>query len=313
MKRVVSLIPSATEIVAALGCGDRLVGRSHECDFPPEVARLPVCTGARIDTGADSAAIDTEVRALLQSALAVYDIDLHRLRALEPDLIVTQSQCDVCAVSLADVESALADWQRADRPALVSLAPGCLDDVWRDIGRVAAALGVPDRGAQLVGKLQEDLRRLAAATSPGKDRPRVACIEWTEPLMLAGNWVPELVRLAGGEPVGVVEGGHSPYFDSATLFEAAPDLLIFMPCGFGLDRTEREALRLLGQPGWQTLDAVRQGRVYVTDGNQFFNRPGPRLWESAQILAEIIRGDSMRQRGTGWRPLIIESGAVAAA
>jgi len=301
MPRVVSLIASATEIVTALGFRDELVGRSHECDFPADVATLPALTEAKLDATRPSGAIDREVKALLEDALGVYKVDAEALRVLAPDVIVTQTQCDVCAVSLADVERAVASWTDCTAK-IVSLEPNALADVWADITRVAEALGAPARGEALVRDLTARIDAIAARTAEQPSRPRVACIEWIEPLMVAGNWVPELVALAGGEdPLGT-PGAHSPYLDFARLASADPDVIVTMPCGFDIARTWQEMPALTERADWQDLRAVRDGRVFVTDGNQYFNRPGPRLVESLEILAEVLHPDSFAigHEGTGW-------------
>lgn len=301
MKRVVSLLPSSTEIVCALGHEAGLVGRSHECDYPAAVTRLPVCTAAKFDPQASSLEIDRRVKAVLREAVSVYRVDAELLDRLQPDLLVTQSQCEVCAVSLADVEAAVCQLVRS-QPAVVSLEPNALADVWADIGRVAAALEVPEQGQRLVASLQERLATVADGVPRDRGRPRVACIEWFEPLMAAGNWIPELVQMAGGDNLFGRAGEHSPWMEWEDLAAADPDCIVLMPCGFDIERSRRELPALTRQPLWNRLRAVQQGRVYVTDGNQYFNRPGPRLVESAEILAEIFWGQpvGLGHQGRGW-------------
>jgi len=287
-KRVVSLLPSATEIVAALGCGDRLVGRSHECDYPPGVEALPVCTRPRIDVAGSSAAIDAAVRGAVEAALSVYAVLDDQLRRLAPDVIVTQDQCEVCAVSLADVEACVAAW--SGRPVkLVSLKAQTVAGVDTDIRAVAAALGTGDAGRALVAALARRRDAIADAARALKARPTVACIEWTAPLMAAGNWVPEMVAMAGGRDLFGDAGAHAPALTWQALAAADPQVIVFMPCGFGLARTRAEAAALAeATPGWDGLAAVKAGRVYATDANSFFNRPGPRLAESLEIMAEML-------------------------
>ncbi|MCY3761400.1 MAG: cobalamin-binding protein [Gemmatimonadetes bacterium] len=301
MNRVVSLLPSSTEIICALGCGERLVGRSHECDYPPGVGDLPACTAPKFDPDGTSYQIDQRVKAILQEAVSVYRVDAGLLDELEPDLLVTQSQCEVCAVSLEEVEKAACQLVRS-RPAILSLEPNRLADVWDDIERVAAALEVEDRGRALVSGLRDRLATIASRTRGVDDRPRVACIEWFEPLMAAGNWIPELVEAAGGRNLFTSAGRHSPWLSWEVLEEAQPDCIVLMPCGFDIPRSRSELPALTRQPGWPRLRAVQEGRVFLTDGNQFFNRPGPRLVESAEILAEILHArefESTRE-GSGW-------------
>ena len=299
--RVVSLLPSATEIVAALGFADTLVGRSHECDYPQEVEDLPVCTEPKVDPRGSSEEIHRSVSALLAQTLSVYRVDAGRLRELEPTHLVTQVQCEVCAVSLEEVESALADWTEK-RPRLTALNPASLADVFDDIARVAAALGAPERGARLVGRLQERMQGIAAMAA-GLPRPRVATIEWLSPLMASGNWMPELVEMAGGENVFGTAGAHSSWLSWHTLREADPDVIVVFPCGFPLERVEREIGLLSSLPGWSELTSVRNGRVYLAEANQYFNRPGPRLVETLEILAEILHPEafSFGHEGKAWK------------
>ncbi len=302
--RVISLIASATEIVCALGLAGRLVGRSHECDFPDEVRRLPVVTEPKFLTQGTSAEIDRRVKDLLERALSVYRVDALRLRALRPDVIVTQSQCEVCAVTLSEVEQAVSDWLEA-RPRIVSLEPTGLADLWTDIARVADALGVPERGAALVESLQERMAAIAERAGGLAGRPSVASIEWIDPLMAAGNWMPELVEKAGGVSLFGEAGKHSPGMRWEALVRADPEVIVVLPCGFDMARTRAEMPALTGRPDWRELRAVRAGRVFLTDGNQYFNRPGPRLVESLEILAEILHPEAFHlgHEGTGWERL----------
>lgn len=304
MPRIVSLIASATEIVCALGFEGQLVGRSHECDYPDSVRRLPVCTEPKFDVTGPSAAIDRRVKDVLRDGLSVYRVHADVLRQLRPDVIVTQSHCEVCAVSQRDVEQAVCDWFDA-RPQVVSLAPNALADVWDDIRRVADALGAPERGELLVQDLRQRMAHIAGRVQSLPDRPTVACIEWIEPLMAAGNWVPELVELAGGVNLFGAAGRHSPWMTWEQLRERDPEVIVVLPCGFDIERTRQEMPALTRQPGWPDLRAVRQRRVFLADGNQFFNRPGPRLVESLEILAELLHPTTFRfgHEGGGWQRL----------
>ena len=285
--RVVSLLPSATEVVCALGLSELLVGRSHECDFPDGVRALPPCTEPKLDAQVSSAEIHRQVTSLLENALSIYRVDADRLRVLQPDVILTQAQCEVCAVTVAEVERAVADWTGA-APRIVSLSPRRMVDVWGDIRAVAEVLDVAERGREVVKQLKIRVVDVIEKVVQAKHRPSVACIEWLDPLMAAGNWVPELVELAGGRNLFGEPGQHSPWLAWQKLRESDPEVLIVMPCGFGLARTRSEMNALTNAPGWQKFRAVQSGRVYVTDGNQYFNRPGPRLVESLEILAEIL-------------------------
>ena len=299
--RIVSLIASATEIVAALGFEDQLVGRSHECDFPASVARLPVCSEPKIDVNGTSREIDDRVKSLLTSAVSVYRVFEDVLERLQPTVILTQTQCEVCAVSQKDVEQAV-DCLTGSQPKIVSLEPMSLCNVWTDVRRVAEALESPHQGETLIAGLQHRLEQLAGKAATLTDRPRIACIEWIDPLMAAGNWVPELVEMAGGLNLFGKAGKHSPWMTWDELVAADPDVIAVMSCGFDIPRTRREMASLRQMPEWPRLKAVRNQQVFLTDGNQYFNRPGPRVVESAEILAEILHPDTFHygHQGIGW-------------
>ena len=301
--RIVSLIASATEIVCALGFERELVGRSHECDFPASVARLPACSTSKVHVDADSRTIDGQVRSIVADGLSVYRVDPDLLNRLAPTVIITQTQCEVCAVSLSDVEQAVCELV-SSQPAIVALEPMALGDVWRDIQSVATALDAPARGDALLADLSGRLEQVRTAAPHGDRRPRIACIEWVDPLMTTGNWVPELVECAGGVDVLGTAGEHSGYLDIAELAAADPDVIAVMPCGFDIERASRDMPALTARPEWSELRAVRDGRVVVADGNQYFNRPGPRLAESAEILAEVLHPGQcdFGHRGGGWQP-----------
>lgn len=299
--RVVSLIASSTEMVCALGCGERLVGRSHECDHPPWVRKLPAVTRPKFALDGRSYEIDQRVRALVEQGLSVYEVDAEALAALEPDVILTQVQCEVCAVSRREVEQAVASFV-VGRPRIVSLEPNALDDIWGDLRRVADALGVPERGVQLLTRLRHRVQAIGERAEALGARPRVACIEWIDPLMAAGNWTPELVALSGAEPLFGEAGRHAPTLEWEQLLAADPDAIWVAPCGFDLERTRAEMPGLTSGPGWDGLRAVREGRVFLADGNAFFNRPGPRVVETLEILAEGLHPEAFRfgHEGTGW-------------
>lgn len=300
--RVVTLLPSATEIVAALGFSDRIVGRSHECDYPAEIARLPACTAPKFELEGSSAEIDRRVRGIVRDALSVYAVDAEALRRLNPDLIVTQSQCEVCAVSERDVEQAVAQWV-GGRPRIVSLAPASLSDIWSDIDRVARALGAPERGVELSARLRRRAAVIAERSAACSSRPTIVCIEWIDPLMAAGNWMPELVAMAGGTNLIGIAGAHSPRISFDDLRKRNPEVILIAPCGFKMERTLAELPALAQHRGWAELRAVREHKVFVVDGNQYFNRPGPRIVESLEILAELIHPQVFRfgHEGDGWR------------
>ena len=288
--RIVSLLPSATEIVCALGLREHLVGVSHECDFPLDVVGLPILTAPKLDPRRPSREIDSDIRALVSAGLGVYAIDTERLAALEPDLIVTQDQCDVCAVSYSDVTAAVRTLARSSTE-IVSLRPNRLEDVWHDIETIAASADVTGRGRNRAAELRGRIVALGDRTA-GLARSRLACLEWFEPLMAAGNWVPDLAAAAGGVCELVAPGAHSSWLEFDALVGDRPDVLCAMPCGFSLERTLAELESLIREPRWRLLPAVRSGRVFAVDGSSYFNRPGPRLVESAEILAGILHPDA---------------------
>ena len=297
--RIVSLLASATEMVAALGCLDQLVARSHECDYPPHVLSLPVVSWVQIDTNASSAGIDAQIKQLAQSALipgdaalkalSIYAIDVAMLQELRPGVIFTQTQCEVCAVSERDVTRAV-EQLTGLQPRIVSLAPYRLADVWEDIVRVGEALNRREQAERLVQTYHQRLARLSELTAQQGEKPRVAVLEWLDPLMGAGNWTPELVAFAGGVNVSGESGLHAPWLSWEELQAADPDVLVLAPCGFTLERTMQDVLLLQQHPSWQSLRAVKTGCVYAIDGNAYINRSGPRLVESAEILGRILWG-----------------------
>jgi iron complex transport system substrate-binding protein len=288
--RILPLISSATEIVHALGLGRFQVGRSHECDYPAEVAALPVCTNPAIPVSGSSAEIDQLVKERLAKAVSVYQVDSALIRTLRPTHIVTQTQCKVCAVSLEDVERAFMA-EMAPEARVICLEPYALCDLWRDIRRVAAGCGCTATGEALIASLQARMRDIENRAEAARARPSVAAIEWLEPLMAAGNWVPELIRMASGKDLFGIAGEHAPWMTWEQLVEAEPDVIIALPCGFDLKRTRAEMHWLSDRSGWNRLRAVRSSNVFITEGNQFMNRPGPRLVESLQIFAEILHPD----------------------
>ncbi|HLG95144.1 MAG TPA: cobalamin-binding protein [Bryobacteraceae bacterium] len=302
--RVVSLIASATEIVHTLGLTPFQVGRSHECDYPPGIQALPICTSPSFDVEGTSAEIDARVKQQLVNALSVYRVFDDVLDRLQPTHVITQTQCRVCAVSLEDVQRALVG-AVSSRPKLVALEPNALEDIWTDIRRVASACEVPSKGEQVVQELRSRMDQISCRAKQSRERPRVACIEWQEPLMAAGNWVPELIELAGGENLFGKPGEHSPWMSWEELSAAGPDVIVISPCGFDLERTRREMYWLTNRSEWGRLRAVQRGQVYLADGNQYMNRPGPRVVESLQILAEILHPGVFAPalEGSAWQRL----------
>ena len=308
MPRIVSQIASATEIVDALGQLDYLVGRSHECDYPERVKSLPVCTRPRIAIDADSREIDRQVKESARTAVSIYEVFDDVLARLEPTHILTQIQCEVCAVSLRDVERALARGIPR-HPTIVSLQPDSLDQIREDFRRVARALDIPEKGECVILELGRRMAEICPPPAAGP-LPRVACIEWVEPLMAAGNWTPELIAMAGGVNLFGESGRHSPGVSGELEWEqlvaADPDVLIVAPCGFDLARTAQEMHWITDRPGWSGLRAVRGGRVYLADGNQYFNRPGPRVVETLEALVEMLHPEfrEPQLRGQAWRVMM---------
>jgi iron complex transport system substrate-binding protein len=299
--RLLPLLSSATEIVHALGLGKFQVGRSHECDYPAEVLKLPVCSRPSFPVDGSSLEIDRLVKERLTAALSIYELDSELIRELRPTHIVTQTQCKVCAVSLEDVEKALREGLGTNTE-IIPLEPYALEDLWRDIRQVAGRCGRPAAGEELVALLEERMKAIARQALKATARPRVAAIEWIDPLMAAGNWVPELIEMANGQNLFGAAGQHSPWMSWEELAAADPDILVALPCGFDLGRTRAEMERLTKRPEWSRLRAVQTGRVFLCDGNQFMNRPGPRLLESLRIFAEIFHPALFEPTlaGIGW-------------
>ena len=286
--RVVSLLPSATETVCALGARDSLVGRSHECDFPAGVEALPALSSPRLDPTRPGREIHDRVEELVTRGLSIYEIDAARLRALRPDVVLTQTLCQVCAATPDDLAAALAAWTGA-APAIVSLAPLALDDVLEDVARIGAALGRAERGRALAADLRARLDALSVLGRSFPTRPRVAALEWLDPLIAGGNWMPELIERAGGVPLFGKAGEHSPRLDWAELEAAEPDVVLVVPCGFGLAQAHAELAR---------TPKLARFRTAVLDGNQYFNRPGPRIVESLEILLGVLHPELAPQLST---------------
>lgn len=284
--RIASLLPSATEILCALGVREQLVGRSHECDFPSDVTAVRTLTRSRVKVEAVSGDIDLDVRRILREVLAIYEVDVEALKDVAPSVVVTQNLCDVCAVSLSDVERALKEI--ASEAQVVSLSPTRLSDVWDDVRRVGSLLGLERVAGRVVADLEARLDLVHSRAATADARPSVLTIEWLDPVMIGGMWMPELVELAGGVPLVTAAGDHAPTLDEDALRELVPDVVLIKPCGFNLARTRAEAsalCALLDRLGWK---AWQEGRVFLADGNAFFNRPGPRLAESLEIMAACV-------------------------
>jgi iron complex transport system substrate-binding protein len=284
--RICSFLPSATEIAFALGLGDDIVGVTHECDYPPAARTKPVVVNSAIDPNRiDSGEIDQKVREHLRSKASLYTIDSRRLQEARPDIILTQALCNVCALDYNDVVAASQTLEV--EPKIIALNPHALADVFADVRLVGFATGKSAEAASLVFMLQEKVAEIARKTSASQ-RPRVACIEWLDPIFSAGHWIPEMIELAGGRNGLAQPGQPSQRIDWRNVLEFRPEILVLMPCGFDVARTLRESGPLIRNPGWDEVPAVKSGRVFAVNGSAHFSRSGPRLIEGLEILAHII-------------------------
>lgn len=297
--RVISLLASGTEIVCALGMGETLVGRSHECDNPPWVGSLPPCSEAAFDVSGSSREIDAEVNRRIRAGEPLYRIHTDLIRELAPDLIIAQEHCEVCAVTPGDMERSGCQTPAAN---VLALTAGSLDGVFEGVMRVASALGKDGDGQALVRGERARLESVREATA-GQRKPSVVMLEWMDPLFAMGNWGPELVEIANGELLLGKKGEHSSAIPFDLLREADPEFLVIAPCGFGLERTLKERRVLEDHPCWNTLQAVRTGNVAFADGNLFFNRSGTTVAQTAEMIAEILHGVTFEtsMRGSYWR------------
>jgi iron complex transport system substrate-binding protein len=291
--RICSLLPSATEILFALGCGDRVVGVTHECDFPAEAREKPVLIRPRVDSFAAPGEIDRQVRELVDAGQSLYGVDAELMERLAPDLIVTQDLCHVCAASPEDLGAALA--RMANPPRVLTLMPHTLEDVWRDVERLADAVGEHERGVALANELRRrvaDVATRAGALRGAAARPRVVCLEWLDPFYVAGHWVPEMVAAAGGVDVLAQAGSISVRVSAEQIAQSAADVMFVMPCGYDEERSAREFTEMNLATLWPDLPAIRNGRVYAIDGNSCTSRPGPRLADGVELLHARLTGDS---------------------
>ncbi len=298
--RIVSLLASATELVCALGAGERLVGRSHECDHPAWVTRLPAVSRPTFDIGGSSREIDERVRTRLHAGQPLYEVDDAAIAALAPDVLITQTHCEVCAVSPADLAHAIS--AQLVRKQVVALRTGSLEAILEGFVDVARVIGASPAGEQLVSTIRANMAALAERTR-ALPHPAVVCLEWIDPVFAMGNWGPELVDLAGGASALGTPGAHSVGISWDAVRKVDPEVLVVAPCGFGLERATTEMHLFAERPGWRDLRAVRSGRVFVADGNLYFNRSGPSLFETPEILAEMIHPHhfSPRHDGRAWR------------
>jgi iron complex transport system substrate-binding protein len=301
--RIASLLPSATELLFAIGAGPEVIGVTHECDWPPEVAGLPRLTASVFDHGsASSGEIDRHIRGAVHQGSGIYTLDAELLASLKPDLIVTQELCEVCAVSYRQVEKAVRELP--GEVPILSLEPESLEDILETAEVVGRATGHEAGAGALVAEMRRRIAAVAELPAVAGGRPGVACIEWTEPLMAGGHWVPEMVRLAGGDDVLGAEGARSEQVSWEHVVEAAPDAMVLMPCGYGLERSLESAAEVTARPGFAALPCAA-GRVAAVDGSSYFNRPGPRIVDGLELLAAILRaapGEPL-PAGAAWVPL----------
>lgn len=289
--RIASLIPSATEIICALGAGEQLVGVSHECDYPPTaLAGLPALSRAKLPEDASSLEIDRTVRDIVAKSLSVYEIDAEKLKDLRAEIIFTQDHCEVCAVSKGELQKALEAWTQ-DKPRIVSFSPNRLEDIWRDILEAGERLGREAQASDLTASLQDRLAAMAKRVASEKiaKPPKVIALEWLQPVMSCGSWSPQITALLGGEEMLGRVGEKARYESAESIAAAEPDFLLITLCGFDVERSLEDWRALENQSPWRELRD--QGRVYVCNGNHFFNRPGPRIVDSAEIMAEILHPD----------------------
>jgi iron complex transport system substrate-binding protein len=287
--RIVSLLPSATEILYALGLGDSVVGVTHECDFPPEAARKPVLIKPRVDPHAPPADIDCQVRELVSRGESIYAIDAELLASLDPDLIVTQDLCHVCAASPDDLATALTRFQKP--PRVLTLTPHSLDDVWRDIASVGEATGTDEIATTLIHSLKRRVAHAESLAAQATHRPRVLCLEWLDPYYVAGHWVPEMVAKAGGEDVHGRPREPSSKVTTEEIAESNAEIILIMPCGYNAAKNAAQFKAMQVPESWHNLPAWRERRIYAVDSNSYFSRPGPRLPDGVEILAHLFHPD----------------------
>ena len=300
--KIVTLIPSATEIVTFLGKKESIIGRSHECDYPKDLNKIIKLTEPKINVEGSSGEIHKQIGVILQKSLSVYKVHVEDLKNLNPDFIVTQAHCEVCAVSFAEVEN-IAKEHLGKNTKIISLQPNTLQEVFDDIKRVAKSLNIDnDHNNRLINNLKTRKKNIKKKSEKLK-KPKVLCVEWIDPLMAAGNWIPEMVDIAGGEDILGKIGTDSHWIKFEDIQNQDPDFIVFIPCGFDLKKTNYEVKKLLNEnDSWRKLKAFENKNFYVTDGNQYFNRPGPRLIDSIEILAEIFhsRYFNFGHKKKGW-------------
>jgi len=301
--KIVTLIPSATEIVAFLGQKNSIVGRSHECDYPKDLNNVAKLTSPKINVEGTSSEINKQINTILENSLSVYKVDIQKLKELDPDFIITQAHCDVCAVSFSEVKNIVNKYFNR-KTKIISLEPNTLNDVFDDIKRVAKGLNIENESNnKLIENLKIRLKKIKNLSAIQKQKPSVACIEWIDPLMIAANWIPEMVEIAGGANILGKSGVNSHWIKFEEIIDQNPEIIIFIPCGFNIEKTKKELDNYIKKNNsLRSLKAYKNHKLFVADGNQFFNRPGPRLIESLEIFAEIIHPNifDFNHKGVGW-------------
>ena len=301
--KIVTLIPSATEIVAFLGQKNSIVGRSHECDYPKDLNNVAKLTSPKINVDGTSSEINKQINTILENSLSVYKVDIQKLKELDPDFIITQAHCEVCAVSFSEVKNIVNKYFNR-KTKIISLEPNTLNDVFDDIKRVAKGLNIENESNnKLIENLKIRLKKIKNLSAIQKQKPSVACIEWIDPLMIAANWIPEMVEIAGGANILGKSGVNSHWIKFEEIIDQNPEIIIFIPCGFNIEKTKKELDNYIKKNNnMRSLKAYQNHKLFVADGNQFFNRPGPRLIESLEIFAEIIHPNifDFNHKGVGW-------------
>ena len=304
-KRIVTLIPSATEIISFLDLSSQLVGVSHECDFPENVKNIKKLTRTDIKTKTSSYDIHLQIKKILENSLSVYKVDEKFLKELKPDVIITQDQCNICAVNLSQVKKITNNYLNK-QVDIISLQPKSFENIFEDIERVAKKLEVFDDFCK--NKINKLFNRIDVVRKKKKAIKNVICIEWSDPLMAAGNWIPDMIKIAGGNELCGINKENSHWINFKTLQNLNPEIIIFMPCGFSLLETQIDIDNLLKKNAkWKSLTAYKNKKLYLVDGNQYFNRPGPRIVDSLEILAEIFNPKIFNYgyKGIGWKSYFI--------
>jgi iron complex transport system substrate-binding protein len=281
-KRVISLVPAATEFLFEMGLGHLVIGRSDSCDYPAEVEKLPVCSRSTIDSAAGSIGIHEQVSEVIKTKAPLFTVDEEKINSLKPDALIVQQQCSICAAS----PGIISELEKPVHQLIYS--PTKFAELWSEALRMGEELGYPEEAREAVKVLKTRVVDTLETIGVPATRPRVLVIEWLDPLMTAGNWVPDMIAMAGGEALLCRAGANSHWVTADDILQSNPQKIILVPCGFGIEKTKAEFAAMLKSSPWNLLEAMTEKECYVVDGNQYFNRPGPRLVTSFEILAEIL-------------------------